>query len=363
MLNQSQYKKIISLNKQGNSVRSIRRSTGHSRNTINKVLAIKTPPLFIASSRPSIIDEYKDEINKKYDIGRYTTQQIYDELIKNNYAGSFSTLRKYLSKLAKEKSKIYKRHIRSITIRREQHKEWLFSILQGKTSYDILKTTFANHLDPESFQELYKYLLKGTLRYRNRSLTIFAYLNKLPQKFISETLGIHKGSVRRYIAKFESGGTKQLFDFSRKNIKKFQEPKYRDKVFQIFHSPPSCYGYNRTTWRMEDLHQTMSKEGCSLAKAGIREIIKKEGYRLAKARKVLTSNDPLYREKLKEITNILSNLKTTEKFFSIDEFGPFAIKMQGGKSWVLKEENRIVPQWQKSKGSLILTQLSDLRKT
>ena len=60
------------------------------------------------------------------------------------------------------------------------------------------------------------------------------------------------------------------------------------------------------------------------------------------------------------MTPLLSNLKTNEKFFSIDEFGPFAIKMQGGRSWVPKGENRIIPQWQKSKGSLILTAALEL---
>jgi hypothetical protein len=149
-------------------------------------------------------------------------------------------------------------------------------------------------------------------------------------------------------------------DFSRKKTKKFEEPKYVETVFKILHAPPSCHGFNRTTWRMEDLYRTLAKEGYSLSKPYIRKIIKSAGYRFLKAKYVLTSTDPKYREKLKEITNILSNLKNNEKFFSIDEFGPFAIKMQGGRSWVPQGENRIVPQWQKSKGSLILTAALEL---
>ena len=232
--------------------------------------------------------------------------------------------------------------------------------MQGKLSVIDLERMFADSLDSESIRELYRYILDGSRRYRNRSLTIFAYLKKIPKKIIAEFLGAHRMSVRSYIAKFESGGTKELFDFSRKAIKKFEEPKYRDKVFQILHSPPSCYGFNRTTWRMEDLYQTMSREGCSLAKSGIRKIIKKEGYRFIKARKVLTSNDPLYREKLEEMASILSNLKPNEKFFSIDEFGPFAIKIHGGRSWTPPGDQKIVPQRQKSKGSLIVTAALEL---
>ena len=111
---------------------------------------------------------------------------------------------------------------------------------------------------------------------------------------------------------------------------------------------------------MEDLHKTMANDGHNLCKANISKIIKSEGYRFVKARKVLTSNDPLYREKLAEITSILSNLKPREKFFSIDEFGPLAITIKGGRSWTPPGDHKIVPQWQKSKGSLIVTAALEL---
>jgi DDE superfamily endonuclease len=53
--------------------------------------------------------------------------------------------------------------------------------------------------------------------------------------------------------------------------------------------------------------------------------------------------------------NILANLKADEKFFSIDEFGPFAVKMQGGKSFMKADQVKVVPQFQKNKGVLIVT--------
>jgi hypothetical protein len=48
-------------------------------------------------------------------------------------------------------------------------------------------------------------------------------------------------------------------------------------------------------------------------------------------------------------------LKPDEAFFSIDEYGPFAIKAQPGRALIGPNEQRLVPQWQRSKGSLILT--------
>jgi hypothetical protein len=74
----------------------------------------------------------------------------------------------------------------------------------------------------------------------------------------------------------------------------------------------------------------------------------------------LTSPDPEYRTKLKEITNILANLKPNEKFFSIDEFGPVAIEIRGGRTYSPNDQTRTIPQLQKSKGSLICTAALEL---
>jgi hypothetical protein len=42
-------------------------------------------------------------------------------------------------------------------------------------------------------------------------------------------------------------------------------------------------------------------------------------------------------------------------FFSIDEFGPFSVKVQGGKTYQPRGTTQTFPQWQNSKGRLILT--------
>jgi len=63
---------------------------------------------------------------------------------------------------------------------------------------------------------------------------------------------------------------------------------------------------------------------------------------------------------VKKITSILAKLKTDEKFFSFDEFGPFAVKMQGGQSYMKAGQVRVVPQFQKSKGVLIVTAALEL---
>ena len=105
------------------------------------------------------------------------------------------------------------------------------------------------------------------------------------------------------------------------------------------------------------LQSVLAAQGLGISVRNIRKIIRNAGYRFRKAKKVLTSNDPNYRhrQKLQAITDILQNLKADEKFFSVDEFGPFAIKIHGGRSLVKIGEIKTVPQFQISKGSLTVT--------
>lgn len=65
---------------------------------------------------------------------------------------------------------------------------------------------------------------------------------------------------------------------------------------------------------------------------------------------------------MQHIRSILAELQETEAFFSIDEFGPFSIRAQGGRALVGPGEIPTVPQYQKSKGSLIMTAALELSR-
>ena len=134
----------------------------------------------------------------------------------------------------------------------------------------------------------------------------------------------------------------------------------KDAVFKLLHSPPLDHGFNRTIWKVDDLQKGLAKAGLKLGKHAIRTIIKNAGYRWLKARKVLTSKDPDYRAKLNNIRRILGNLAANEGFFSIDEYGPFAVKHRTGRQRVAPGQIATVPQWQKSKGYLIMTAALEL---
>ncbi len=134
----------------------------------------------------------------------------------------------------------------------------------------------------------------------------------------------------------------------------------REALFKVLHHPPSEFGFNRTTWKRNDLQQALKTTGVILSKRDIRSIIKKAGYRWIKAKKVLTSKDPDYRAKLDGVKSTLNSLRAGEGFFSIDEFGPFAVLQRGGRTLVAPGKSATVPQWQKSKGVLIITAALEL---
>jgi transposase len=135
----------------------------------------------------------------------------------------------------------------------------------------------------------------------------------------------------------------------------------KKRLVKLIHEPPKTYGINRTSWSLHtlaDVYQRLYNEYISAS--SVSAYFQSIGYKFKKARKVLTSNDPSYRAKLTNITSVLSHLSPTEKFFSIDEFGPCSVRIRGGVALVPGDSVRTIPQRQKSKGSLICTAALEL---
>ena len=151
-----------------------------------------------------------------------------------------------------------------------------------------------------------------------------------------------------------------MFAPCRSSRSKTNDIKLKMAVFDTLHRPPSEFGINRTTWKLADLRRVLGQKGHTASEEVLSTIIKSSGYRWRKARVVLTSNDPEFSAKLDRIQWILGNLAPDEAFFSIDEFGPFAVKDQPGRSLTAPGEQRLVQQWQKSRGTVLLTAAIEL---
>jgi hypothetical protein len=94
--------------------------------------------------------------------------------------------------------------------------------------------------------------------------------------------------------------------------------------------------------------------GQKISSSTVRTHLKVAGYRWKKSRRVLTSPDPEYREKVELLLRSLQSLRTDEVLFFVDELGPLQVKRYGGRSYSTKKEARTHPQKQSSKGSITL---------
>ena len=238
--------------------------------------------------------------------------------------------------------------------------EWMQSIVQGKMPLESLATELGE-LPEKELKALFRGRHKGERPVRNRALVVLAYSRGINSSPICSFLQISKGSLFRYWRDFREGGTEKLFFRKPRSDKKASIPAIQNAVFSLLHSPPSAHGFNRTTWRLADMKAALGEEyNDTISCDVIREIIVNAGWKWRLARRVLTSKDPEYREKVDRIKQTLAELGKDEAFFSVDEYGPFAIKKKGGLKRVRPGEQYVVPQWQKSKGYLILTAALEL---
>jgi transposase len=229
--------------------------------------------------------------------------------------------------------------------------EWMLAILQKKIRGEVLHNEIGYLPD---FALLTRHLHDGRLSDRNRSLVILASHRGIASGRICAFLDISKKTYQSYLHIFQSGGAAALFARRTSSSRKFDNEVIKNAVFSTLHEPPGNYGINRASWKMGDLCQVLGEMGQPVCPQVIRKITKAAGYRWRKARVVLTSSDPAYSEKLDRIRSILSGLQPDEAFFSIDEYGPFAVKMQPGRALTAPGDERVVPQWQKPRGCLIV---------
>lgn len=192
-------------------------------------------------------------------------------------------------------------------------------------------------------------------------MVILAHDRGFPIKHVARFLGIGICTARHYVEEFAAGGLDRLFG-NKPKPKKAEDENLKKEVFALLHEPPSLAGLNRTTWRITDLEQVLKAKGLFAGQKVIQKIIKDGGYRWRAARIVLTSNDPAYKEKVAHIEKILTCLRENERFFSIDEFGPFTVNMKGGRLLAAPGVYPTVPQRQSSKGKLILTAALELSR-
>jgi transposase len=397
---------------EGQSMRAIQRETRLHWKTIRKILDHIEPPGYRqkrARAKPKIgpflgaLHQILEDDNKAHKLRRRTPKQIYSLLREQGYTGSYSSVRDYLaenklcaidrgtvlsdlvgrplrksrrllqrllqvpaSDLSTKDLTVIRQELERMRAKRaaktgaeksEDPNRWMLRLLQCKEPESAVRAATGEIRDLGS---LLKAIRTGGLRDRNKAMAVIAHHGGVSFRSIARFLHMEMRAVSEYCSTYRLFGYERLIRGFYDRTRKADDERLQNTLFAILHTPPKDYDINRTTWRQADLKRVLEAHGHKVARDTIRAIVKEAGYSWKQARVVLTSPDPEYREKLAKIQSILSALGPNDRFFSIDEFGPFAVKIQGGRCLMPPGKVRVVPQRQKSKGRLILTAALEL---
>lgn len=351
-------KQIAAINRLGStckwSIAAIERHLRISRKTIKKYLLPSTRRR-IHVGRTSKLDPFKAMVAELIQqTPSLPGESILQQLRMRGYEGGITTLRNHL-KIARASPSRTTRYDGS----RGEAFEWMRRLLQGAIPEIEIHTDLSHVAE---LDKLVSVVTEGRLSMRNRAITVLARERGVAQRDVCAFLIIDRKTAIKYWTDFQRGGTERLLGRKPSGRQKFTDDGIKEAVFALLHSPPAVYGINRSTWRLVDLQSVLKNQGLGLCRQVIQTIIKNAGYRWRKARVVLTSRDPEYRVKVDAIKGILQTLTPNEAFFSIDEYGPFAVKKRGGRRRVAPTEEYTVPQNQKSKGCLIITGALELSR-
>jgi transposase len=328
------------------SLRRIERHLQVSRKTVTKYL-LSSSGSSRRSERASKLDPYKpvvvELLQQDSSVKSYP---IFQRLRSQGYKGGITILRDYLQRVRSKPSGAL------IPGSKQEVFDWMRAVLQGALGQPELARELGHVVE---LDKLLAAITEGRLQSRNRAMAVLARERGIGQSHVCSFLFLGKKTASKCWSDYKRGGTAALFARKANGRQKSNDDRTKEAVFALLHSPPSMYSINRSTWRITDLQAVLRSQGQPLCLDVIRAIIKGAGYKWRKARVVLTSNDPEYKVKVDAIQEILSKLKADEAFFSIDEYGPFAVKKKGGRKRVAPGERYTVPQRQKSKGYLIIT--------
>src|ERR1017187_1227462 len=290
-------KAIFLLHQESMQVREIVRKLGVSRNTVRDIIRqCGVLPARVRKDKKRLDQEL---LRQLYHQCQGRVVRVHEKLVEEEgIAVCYSTLTQMLRELGISNAK-------TITIA-EQRRNWMRLVLQGVKTIPQIKQDIGDTLSIDDVETLVECVWTKALHLRNRSLALLAHGHGIPTGHIASFLCVERKTARRYISDFKKGGVQWVLDLSHEKVKKADDPNYAAAVFKALHTPPSAFGFNRTTWRMDDLHAVLQQQGVPISKNIIHKIIKAAGYRFRKARRVLTSTDPEYRDKLPKIIQMLS---------------------------------------------------------
>ncbi|MEO8886666.1 MAG: IS630 family transposase [Mucilaginibacter sp.] len=232
------------------------------------------------------------------------------------------------------------------------YNEWIRSneTLSGISKYQV-------YLTKEDLATLKTWRKSDDHRHWKIAVILDAAANNKPLTEIGKKVECSHTSILKWIELFK---TKGLDGLARERpLRHGQDKQIKDKIDNLVHlvqQSPKNYGIDSPTWMFKDLKVVFTREyGIPISESRISVYFKRRGLRFKKSKVSLSSPDPLYKQKFAEIQRILETLGEKEKFFSIDEYGPCAIRPKGGNVLSMPAERPMFKEIYKSRGWFICT--------
>jgi transposase len=351
-------KAVYLLQQDGMSVREIIRRLHLSRNTVRTILKQKGE--MPRGPRQDKIRIEEDLLRRVYAdckgwVGRIHEKLVEEEALKVSY----STVLRRVHELGLDQGRKEQRcgHVpeevracrkRSVVSTRQ----WLLELSNGAYTGERFQSQLPHTAD---LQFLLSQLKHGRSRHRKKAATILARKPGISNSLIAEALLSSRTTTRRYYKMCLEAGPEKLFAWNttRHLDSEAQYLKRTKRILELFHHKPTAFGINRTNWTHSALLKAYEQSyGEVISDSILARTLRRAGFRWRKARRVLTSPDPRYHEKLELLLNTLHHLGENEMFFFLDEWGPTQVRQRGGK--VYRNEHVTIPRHQISRGNVSL---------
>jgi transposase len=344
MINTDKRKAVFLLHQEGIGRNQIARQLQISPNTVRVIIEQQGEMPQHARSDKIHIDS--DLLKRVYEECEGFAQRVHKKLVEEEHvAVKYSTLTQILRQLGLRRSG--ERRCRAAVAVRE----WLLDLINGKRAVESLHV----EIPDADVQFLYFHLKHGRSRQRKKAATILARKRGIPNSVIAKAIQSASSTTRRYYRIYVEAGLEALFAWNtnRHYIDPRKVSERTKRILELLHHKPSSCGINRANWTQAALRKAYEHAyGEVISRSAIAKIIRGAGYRWKKARRVLSSPDPCYHEKVELLLRTLQSLGAGEMFFFLDEWGPVQVRKRDGKAY--RTDHAAVPRHQVSRGNVSL---------
>jgi transposase len=185
VIDSEQWMDIKELHRQGMSQRKIAQRTGHSRNTVARILGQNAPQTFHKPERPSTLDPFKPYLQERYRLYQLSGVRLHEEIVAQGFCGSVDIVQRYLKTLKEQHRASTRATVRFETAPGEQAQaDWAqVGTIEGNKVYAFVLVLGFSRLCFVAFT--HSMTLPDLLRCHQEA---FAYLGGVPAQILYDNM-------------------------------------------------------------------------------------------------------------------------------------------------------------------------------